>query len=124
MEFFSKVNKRTLLLSTTAVLFVIIAVFGVWVKTSSAISLGFGGRITKVVYCPCSANLAIFVVGVKGGVYSFEPGSLLFAWYQIYRPGPWTVGTYTPVNKCLWFVPKGCAGFPTIGTIIDVGTSI
>ena len=123
MNFLHKVNKRTFLLSTTAVFFILIASFGMWAKSSNAI-LGFGGKIAYVYYCPCSANLAVFVAGVRGGVYSFTPGSLLYAWYQIFRPGPWTVGTYVPSNVCLWFIPYGCAGFPTMGTMIEVGTSI
>ena len=74
--------------------------------------------------CPCSDNLAISVVGVKGGIFSFGPGSVPFAWYQIYRPGPWAKGTYAPGGVCLWPFPDGCAGFPTEGTILDVGTSL
>ncbi len=125
MKFFSKINKRTLLLSATAILFVFIASFGMWIKSSNAIFHGFGGKSVYVMYCPCSANLAVFVLGVRGGVYSFGPGSLPFAWYQIFRSGPWVLGTFVPgTGMCLWPVPFGCAGFPTMGTILEVGTSI
>lgn len=94
------------------------------VNTSSAQMLGFGGRVASVVPCPCSMNLMITIAGVKGGTFSFGPGSLPFAWYQIFRPGPFAKGAYAPGGSCLWFIPYGCAGFPTMGTIVEVGTSM
>ena len=124
MKLFSQEkNKRTLLLGMVGVLLLFVASFGLWVRSTNAI-LGFGGKSVYVYYCPCSANLAVFVVGVKGGVYTFQPGvSQLFAWYQIWRAGPWVLGTYAPPGVCLWYIPYGCAGFPTMGTMIEVGTS-
>lgn len=116
-------HKKHFVLFSAVVIFFLVITFSVWVKTSNAM-LGFGGRIASVVPCTCSANLMITIAGVRGGVFSFEPGSLPFAWYQIYRPGPWARGTYVPGNVCLWIVPDGCAGIPTMGTIIEVGTSL
>ncbi len=123
MKFFSKVNKRAFLLTLAALFFLLVASFGVGIKSSNAM-LGFGGKIVAVRPCLCSANLAVFVVGVKGGVYTFQPGvSLLFAQYQIWRPGPWVLGTYAPGGVCLRYRFLGCTGFPTMGTMITVGTS-
>lgn len=116
-------NKRFIISCAIAILFILIALFSVGMKRSNAM-LGFGGRIVSVIPCPCSFNLAVTVAGVKGGIFSFEPGSLPFAWWQIFRPGPWAKGSYVPGNVCLWFIPYGCAGIPTMGTILDVGTSM
>ena len=121
MRFFSKRARHFVLLSSITVFFLAVS-FSMGVKTTNAM-LGFGGKIAWVMPCPCSMNLAIMIVGVKGGVFSFEPGSIPFAWYQIFHAGPWALGTYIPGNVCLWFIPDGCAGFPTMGTILDVGTS-
>ncbi len=122
MEIFSNINKRVFLSVTVSVVFLLVASFGVGIKSSNAMLHGFGGKIVYVHYCPCSANLAVFVLGVKGGVYTFQPGvSLLFANYQIWRSGPWVVGTYVPGGVCLTW--KKCAGFSTTGTILTVGTS-
>lgn len=123
MKLFSKLIQRPIFFGVVT-LFFLVASFGVGVKTSNAALLGFGGKIAWVMPCPCSANLAIFIVGVKGGVFSFGPGSIPYAWYQIFHPGPWALGSYVPGNMCLWPVVVGCAGFSTRGTIINVGTSM
>lgn len=119
----NKFNKNLVLRGIATILFFFVVMFGAGVKTSDAM-FGFGGRIVSVVPCPCSMNLAITIAGIRGGIFSLEPGVLPFAWYQIFRPGPWAKGTYVPGNVCLWPIPYGCAGFPTMGTILEVGTSM
>lgn len=107
------------------VVFLFVSLFGVGARIARAEGLpGFGGKIVSVITCPCSMNLMITIAGVKGGTFSFGPGSVPFAWYQIYRPGPWAKGTYSPGGMCLWFIPFGCAGIPTMGTMLEVGTSM
>ena len=124
MSIFSRMNKYPFLLGIASILFFLAVSFGVGVKTSNAALLGFGGRILWVMPCPCSGNLAIAIGPPRGGIYSFGPGSIPYAWYQIFHPGPWALGSYVPGNACLWFIPFGCAGFPTMGTMINVGTSM
>ena len=129
-----KINSRHLLIGLATLFFVFIISFSLWVKRGDALSLmsGFGGRIAWVMPCPCSLNLAILIAPTNPlappstyGIFSFEPGSVPFAWYQIFRPGPAVKGTYVaPKNECLWPFPDGCEGFDTRGTIVDVGTSL
>lgn len=116
-------NKHFIISCVIAILLILTASFGVGMKKSNAM-LGFEGKIVSVTFCPCSFNLLISIAGVKGGIFSFEPGSVPFAWYQIFHSGPWTKGSYVPGNVCLWYVVVGCAGIPTMGTILDVGTSL
>ncbi len=121
MRFFPNINKRTIFLSLVAASVLFVASFGMWVKPANAM-LGFGGRIVFVKLCPCSANLAIWVFGPRGGVYTFQPGvSVPFANYQFWRPGPAILGTFVPGGVCL--TGFFCAGFPTMGTMVTVGTS-
>lgn len=80
--------------------------------TNSAYAvMGFGGKIVYVNFCWCTANLAVFVAGYNGGTLIFQPGlSQLFAFGQIFRPGPDVVGT------------SGGPGVCRYGTCTDPGT--
>lgn len=118
-------RKSPIILGASVLLLVFAVSFGFWVKSSKAI-IPFGGPVTAVAYCPCSGNLAI-VVGPPGpGIFMYQPGaSTVYSFYQIFRPGPWVLGTYTPGGSCMMFIPYGCAPmlFP-MGTIDEVGTSL
>ncbi len=93
-------------------------------KQSSAI-VPFGGPILNVTYCTCSGNILLTVGPPMGGRYIFQPGaSTLFPYGQVYRPGPWVLGTYAPGGVCTVFAGKGCAPLPSFGTIIQVSTSL
>lgn len=121
--------KNNLLILGTAVsvlLFVLLSVVGAQPTKAAVPPLGapFGGVITSVFYCPCSANLAIVVGPPSPGTYTYQPGvSMVYPFYQIFRPGPWVKGSYIPgTGVCA--TGYFCATVPTMGTISDVGTSL
>jgi hypothetical protein len=125
MKLLTITQKHPFVLGITAVLLLLAVSFGFWVKSSKAI-IPFGGQITSVFYCPCSGNLAVVVGPPSGGIFMYQPGAtIVYAFYQIFRPGPWVLGNYTPGGSCMQFIPYGCApmAWPT-GTINEVGTSL
>lgn len=94
------------------------------VKRSGAI-LPFGGQITAVRFCGCSANVRITVGPPVGGVFIYQPGAtVLYEYGQILRSGPWVLGNWSPGGACLIPSGKGCATLPSQGTMIQVGTSL
>lgn len=120
-----KIRKRPFVLVLVSIFFLFVVSFGFWIKSSKAI-IPFGGPILNVFYCPCSANLAVVVGPPSPGVFMYQPGStIVYAFYQIFRAGPWVLGNYTPGGACLMFIPYGCApiAYP-LGTIMEVGTSL
>ncbi|HAT68243.1 MAG: hypothetical protein A2481_03840 [Candidatus Yonathbacteria bacterium RIFOXYC2_FULL_47_9] len=126
------IKKRALVVGITVILLLLVVSFGVWVKSSKAAApvvvagIPFGGLITYVFYCNCSFNLAVTVGPPVGGIYMYQPGaSLIYAYYQIFRSGPWVLGTYVPGGACMVYVAVGCspALVPT-GTIVTAGTSL
>lgn len=129
MRLLSSSKKRPIVISFIIVLFLVVASFGMRIKSGKAIGLPFGGRILDVTYCICSANLQITVGAPKGGVFMYEPGaSIIDAWYQIFRPGPWVLGSYTPAGACVQLEYYGgdpyCIPHPAMGTISEAGTSM
>lgn len=124
MKFFTCPKRFPVLFSFIIVFVLIISAFGLHVKRTKAI-MPFGGKVTAVAFCPCSANLVVTVGPPVGGVFSVEPGgTMLYPFYMI-RSGVWDLGTYAPGGACLTFVPGGCVPMATpIGTIDMVGTSI
>ncbi len=95
--------------------------------------LGFGGKISSVVPCPCSGGFAVFYtplymnspVPVTGALYYSTFSSLLFSWYNPVTPTVWNLGKFTPgVQECLIPAPStGCMILPTLGSVIYEGTS-
>lgn len=94
-------------------------------KRSQALGglLSFGGRITAVEYC-CN-GVMVSIDPPRPGTFLFAAGSRLHAYYNIFRPGPWALGTAHPGGFCqkiLAFPP--CTSLtPVTGTIDMVGTS-
>lgn len=127
MKFPSFIKRHPIAMSFVFAIFIVTVSFSLRVKAGRALGIApFGGRILSVQYCPCSWNLAITVGPPVGGVFTYEPGfSTVRAFYQIFRPGPWVLGTYVPGGSCLTFCHWCCmpANFP-IGTIDEVGTSM
>lgn len=128
MKFFNYIKKHPIFFSVAILVILIIGAFGVRIKRTKAIVPSpFGGKITSVVYCPCSANLAITVGPPKGGIFSVEPeGIILYPFYKIFSAGAWELGTYTTGGVCLTPAPPGeCVpmAYP-IGTIEMAGTSL
>ncbi len=91
----------------------------------------FGGRISNVTYCTCSASVMIDVQDKLRGYVSviYMPGvSRLYANYNVFTPGPNVIGGYTPGGVCLIYSGTQCnsqgAPMGTINTIHGVGTSL
>ncbi|OHA02356.1 MAG: hypothetical protein A3C12_00085 [Candidatus Sungbacteria bacterium RIFCSPHIGHO2_02_FULL_49_20] len=83
----------------------------------------FGGRI--LTSTPCDEGQWITVGPPRPGSFMLTAGSILYAWYQIYRPGAWAKGIARPITiPCTVPCP---AGECTIGSglqIDKVGTSL
>lgn len=84
--------------------------------------LPFGGKILYTQYC---CNGIMLAVGPpQGGTFIFTGTSQLYAYYQIYRAGPWVLGDYIPGGTCQ-VVASECVGtISTTGTIGKIGTSL
>ncbi len=86
----------------------------------------FGGLILDVEVCTCSGSLNIMISPPMPAQLLYIPFvSQLFAMFQIFRPGPWALGTWFPGATCL-LAQKFCTPvtIPPWGTMILVGTSI
>ncbi len=84
-----------------------------------------GGTISYVTYCTCSFNYLLTVVGPSPGNFVFQPGaSVPFPYGQVYRPGPFVLGTYTTGGICLMYAGYFCYALPSNGTITMIGTSL
>lgn len=91
----------------------------------------FGGSITQVTYCTCSAGVLLYVQdlatkSVLPVVYQYGV-SVLHANYNVFSSGVNVIGGYTPGGQCLVYAGTSCStgGTPTgtIDTIRGVGTS-
>lgn len=92
--------------------------------------LPFGGIITFVVPCVCSGNAVIYNIPIgKTSLPAliFQPGiSVLYSFYQIYKPGTYILGTYGPPTPCIFLYLIICAPWlltPAAPLIEMVGTS-
>ena len=93
--------------------------------SSAVAQVGFGGQIEYVQYCTCSLNILLTIGPPVAGEFLYQPGgSVLFPYGQVYRTGPWTLGTYAPGGVCAIYIGTGCSTLPTNGTMSVVGTSI
>ena len=88
--------------------------------------LSFGGTIKSVTYCTCSNNMLLSIGPPVGGLFVYQPGaSVTYAYGQVYRSGPWTLGVYNSgAGACMMYVGVGCVRYPSIGMITMIGTSI
>lgn len=85
----------------------------------------FGGRILGVQYCTCSFNLLLYVGPPKGGSFIYSPGiSTLYKYYQVFRGGPWALGTSTGRGVCLQYAGLTCVSTGTGSIIRKIGTSL
>ena len=80
------------------------------VSTAGVGTIAFGGRILYATVCTCSVgSLGILVGPPRGGLFIFQPGvSILSAFYNIFRPGPWVLGTATGVAPCMQVRGPSC----------------
>jgi len=129
MKFFSFVEGHPIIAGCFLAVFLIVIFFGLWIKSGKAVGIPFGGQILSITICPVQGNHVVNIGAPMGGVFTYS-GGMLYSYYQIYRAGPWTVGTYTPNGpRCTKIVCGGSScwevpvAFP-IGTIEMVGTSM
>ncbi len=84
----------------------------------------FCGPILYVTYC---CNGVMLTVGPPREVATlmWYWGSPLWAYYNIFEPGPWVLGTYAPVGECQWLYAFPPCVYPvvTTGSTILIGTS-
>jgi hypothetical protein len=105
-------------------MYVALAVFAIQPNPATAYGIGFGGRVIMAYYCPCSANIMLYILTPWGYVLPivYQPGlSILKAKYRPI-PGAAVLGTYVPGGVCLslyYCVPYGLP----IGTVFIMGTS-
>ena len=99
-------------------------------STTHAVSLTtvFGGKIVSVLPCTCPATFGwqITVGPPRPGTFMYRPGiSRLFSYFNIFRPGPWVLGTASVYGSCMQISPSGCTPGGVGGLIIRlVGTSL
>lgn len=91
-------------------------------------SLSFGGRVSRVTYCTCSASLMLDINDVRGQMISliYQPGvSILYANYNVYGTGQNVLGNYSSGGSCLVYHGEDCSseGSPQ-GMISQIGTSV
>jgi hypothetical protein len=116
---------RPFLTGFFALIFFLMAFFGIWVKSTGAL-LGFGGMIESIHYCTCSLNELVTLGPPTQGVYSYVPYTTYV--YQNgppYRPTQWTLGSYTTGGVCEELYEE-CGPYPVqpMGTMTYVGTSL
>jgi len=86
----------------------------------------FGGRIIDVTACSCSAGFRLTIgppvpaenIVVQLGV------TKIFMWWQVFRPGPWTLGLWQTGGVCKVYSGKGCTELDVEGTVLIIGTSL
>ena len=91
-------------------------------KAEAQAFIPFGGRITSVEYT-CRNGFIITVADRTKGplrIMFYDSGSILFQYYQIYIPGPNTVGNIIPGGVCERNGPNEYV----FGAITIVGTSL
>ncbi|MHB1118375.1 MAG: hypothetical protein ACYCZ7_02550 [Minisyncoccota bacterium] len=125
--------KRTTIFSWRMVLFplagaiLILSTFFIYTKTAYGLGV-FGGRIVNVTYCPIEHTFAIEVEGplsIGGGTFTYLPTTILYSFYQIYRPGAWVLGTEVPGSTCRGkFKGKIRDILTPDGYMVMVGTSL
>jgi len=129
MKFFSFVKNHPIIAGCFLFVFLIVISFGLRIKSGKAIGLPFGGQIMAVTYCIDQTNFVVTVGPPVGGQFTYA-GGMLYSFYQIFRPGPWVLGTYTPGSVgCTWTIctSHGCYVVilsSPVGVINEVGTSM
>lgn len=85
-----------------------------------------GGPITFVTFCPDQQTFAVTIGPPLGGVFNYAEETIPYPFYQLYRVGPWTVGSYIPGSLgCTVTTAAGTypLAFP-MGSLSDIGTSL
>ncbi len=87
----------------------------------------FGGRVSRVTYCTCSASSMLDIDDVRGQTTSliYQPGaSRLYSDFNVNGTGQNVLGDYTAGGQCMVYHGEDCSseGSPS-GTITQIGTS-
>ena len=127
-----EVTNRILIgmIAVLGIMIALVVAFTFAVKTSYAgPGYPFGGQITSVIYCTCTANYAVYfndltVTSATGGLpLIYEPGVTdTYLFYMQTTPGSWILGTWVAGGVCL--TGKFCPEIPTAGTMYMVGSSM
>lgn len=76
--------------------------------TFAQLNLPFGGQIQSVLYCNCTKNFLLKIGPPRGSAFwasdfLFNPGqTIVYQFYQILRPGVWTLGTWEGGGVCVY----------------------
>lgn len=85
-----------------------------------ASTIPYNGYVTATFPCTCSANWYVMVVGAYGAYpLVIQPGyTLLWSYYDPFRPGAGLVGSFTPITGTCWvYAGVTCVVIPTIGVM-------
>lgn len=130
---FNTYDRKNKIIYAILVVIIILSItfifFPVRSTATPAISLfNFGGPILLSQTCTCSSGQLIVVGPPVPGIFVLQlPLSVgtVFPFGQLFRPGPWVLGSYTPGGICLIGVPPFCTSLAQPkGTILTVGTSM
>ena len=99
--------------------------------TKAQTGFQFGGLTSFSITCTCSAALWVWYtplwlgpIMMTGPMVYAPYGTLLWSNYSIGVPSRWALGSYTPgVQSCWMYAGFFCFPLPTIGHMIQVGTS-
>lgn len=93
----------------------------------------FGGRITHIIWCPCSGFSRLIYLGPPlppplplYAPLGIEATPVVYMWKNLYTPGVWLLGLYLPSSiPCLQFAAVGpCFPIGFGEQILMVGTSL
>lgn len=97
--------------------------------SSAQAQMPFGGFVSWVMPCTCSANFWMMMTPFyspvpSAGALVYQPGAtIVYANYVIPSPGVWLLGDYVPgVQACYIIIPFGCMVIPSNGVMRQVGT--
>lgn len=91
--------------------------------------LPFGGQIIATIPCVCSLNLLIINRPIGNTSYPFlifGIGSILYPFFDLWKPGTFIMGNYGLVDACVIFVggDHPCKPIMIAPRIFMVGTSL
>ncbi len=91
----------------------------------------FGGMITYMFVCTCSANLAIYFNDytqqqsrTNGMPLIYQPGvTTLYPFYNVFSMGSYILGLFQSGGSCTYYVGTSCSSLSVAGQMYMVGTS-
>ena len=97
--------------------------FAGYLKASGQGLIPFGGRILLVEYC-CN-GIAITVGAPRPGRFMITTGSIIYPYYNVYRPGPNVLGTAVPAagTPCFEAATLCLVPIPVLGIVNQIGSS-